>query len=101
MTKSDQYMSSGDRHAPQIRSSRAGRHRPSRHRLASSTAEARDRSQDHRGVPPVVGQAKPTENFAIPSGWRVKCVLPFCGHDFNPSRERERDHRSAPHKRPK
>jgi hypothetical protein len=69
--------------------------------LASSTAEARDRSQDHRGVPPVVGQAKPTENFAIPSGWRVKCVLPFCGHDFNPSRERERDHRSAPHKRPK
>jgi hypothetical protein len=69
--------------------------------LASSGAEARDRSQDHRGVPPVVGHAKPTENFAIQDGWRVKCVLPFCGHDFNPSRERARDHRSDPHKKPR
>lgn len=69
--------------------------------LAPSTAEARDRSQDHRGVPPVVGQAKPTQNYAIQSGWRVKCVLPFCGHDFNPSRERVRDHRSPPDKRPR
>jgi len=69
--------------------------------LVPSTAEARERVQDHRGVPPVVGQAKPTENFAIQDGWRVKCVLPFCGHDFNPSRERERDHRSAPNKKPR
>lgn len=69
--------------------------------LASSGAEARERSQDHRGVPPVVGHAKPTENFAIQDGWRVKCVLPFCGHDFNPSRERVRDHRSDPHKKPR
>lgn len=69
--------------------------------LVPSTAEARDLSQDHRGVPPVVGHAKPTDNFAIQGGWRVKCVLPFCGHDFNPSRERERDHRSAPNKKPR
>ena len=69
--------------------------------LMSPAAEARNRVVDHRGPPPVVGQAKPTENFAIQGGWRVKCVLPFCGHDFNPSRERSRDHRTASNKRPK
>lgn len=69
--------------------------------LEPSTAEARARVQDHRGVPPIVGHAKPTENFAIQGGWRVKCVLPFCGHDFNPSRERQRDHRTDPNKKPR
>jgi hypothetical protein len=69
--------------------------------LTSSNADARTQIVDRRGVPPVVGQAKPTENFAIQSGWRVKCVLPFCGHDFNPSRERSRDHRSHPGKKPR
>ena len=69
--------------------------------LMSFDADARTRVIDHRGPPPVVGEAKPSENFALQSGWRVKCVIPFCGHDFNPSRERSRDHRSHPGKKPR
>ena len=64
-------------------------------------ASARAPVIDHRGTPPIVGTAQPTENFAIQSGWRVKCVLPFCGHDFNPSRERSRDHRGPPNRPPR
>jgi hypothetical protein len=69
--------------------------------LTSPAADARERVVDRRGVPPVVGQAKPTESFAIQGGWRVKCVIPFCSHDFNPSRERSRDHRTIADKKPK
>ena len=33
--------------------------------------------------------------------WRVKCVIPFCSHDFNPSRAQVEDHRTNQNKKPK
>jgi len=47
----------------------------------------RAQHQDHRGGSPG-GQA-------VPGGWHIKCVIPFCGHSFNPhgTRPRDQDHR--------
>jgi len=59
---------------------------------APSAAEAavRARVQDHRG-PNLGGQA-------LPGGPRIKCVIPFCSHSFNPqgTRPRVQDHRPGP-----
>jgi hypothetical protein len=34
-------------------------------------------------------------------GLGVKCVIPFCSHDFNPSRAQVEDHRTNQNKKPK
>jgi hypothetical protein len=53
----------------------------------ASARRGRPQAQDHRH-PNIGGQA-------IPGGPRIKCVLPFCGHSFNPQgrRPQVQDHR--------
>jgi len=54
---------------------------------------------------PKVVDHRPGHNqggYAIPQRYRVKCVIPFCSHDFKPGpREQVRDHRGPPNRRPK
>lgn len=67
--------------------------------LPAAEAAARAQVRDNRG-----GVAKPDTSgpgYAIQSGWRVKCIIPFCSHDFNPSRGQVEDHRTNPNKKPK
>lgn len=62
-------------------------------------AATRAQVRDNRG-----GVAKPDTSgpgHALP-GTRIRCIIPFCSHDFNPSRARVMDHRPAdPNKKPK
>jgi len=67
--------------------------------LPATEAAARAQIRDNRG-----GVAQPDRSgpgYAIP-GTRIKCVIPFCSHDFNPSRAQVQDHRTTnPNKKPK
>ena len=55
-----------------------------------SEAAARPKVVDHR---PGHSQG----GYAIPQKYKIKCVMPFCYHDFKPGpREQVRDHRTAP-----
>ncbi len=66
--------------------------------LPATEAAARAQVRDNRG-----GVAQPDRSgpgYAIP-GTRIKCVIPFCGHDFNPSRAQVEDHRTNQNKKPK
>ncbi len=66
--------------------------------LPATEAAARAQVRDNRG-----GVAQPDRSgpgYAIP-GTRIKCIIPFCSHDFNPSRAQVQDHRTNPNKRPK
>lgn len=69
--------------------------------LPATEATARAQVRDNRG--PVAKPDTSGPGYAIQSGWRVKCVIPFCSHDFKPSRARVEDHRTNtnPSGRPK
>ncbi|MBZ0146134.1 MAG: hypothetical protein K8F62_01155 [Pseudorhodoplanes sp.] len=70
--------------------------------LPAAEAAARAQVRDNRGGVATPNTGGPQGGYAIQSGWRVKCVIPFCSHDFKPSRAREQDHRTAnPNKKPK
>jgi len=61
----------------------------------AGAATSRPRVVDHR---PGHSQG----GYAIPQRYRIKCVIPFCSHDFKPGpREQVRDHRGPPNRPPK
>lgn len=68
--------------------------------LPAAEAAARAQVRDNRG-----GVAKPDTSgpgHALPGKTYIKCIIPFCSHDFKPSRARVQDHRTAdPNKKPK
>jgi hypothetical protein len=67
--------------------------------LPTTEAAARAQVRDNRG-----GVAKPDTSgpgHALPGKTYIKCIIPFCSHDFAPSRARVQDHRSNQDKKPK
>ena len=66
--------------------------------LPATEAAARAQVRDNRG-----GVAQPDRSgpgYAVP-GSHIKCIIPFCSHDFKPSRAQAEDHRTNPNKKPK
>lgn len=58
--------------------------------IVPSDADARPKVVDHR---PGYSHG----GYAIPQKYKIKCVMPFCYHDFKPGpREQVRDHRKTP-----
>lgn len=55
--------------------------------LSPAQATVRDRNQDHRG--------RNLGGQAIPGGWHIKCIIPFCSNSFEPHGRRPtvQDHR--------